>query len=254
MPYLTRHVQMAGYPFRDRPPNAIEFARFRLALSTFTDGSGQSTFRGTTQPGWRDAERAAAAAFGGVAQENKAVFDVEIPTRDHRLPYGMSMKMSRLNDDENRVLMELSNSSSKFWKRLQERGIDPEKEPAAAGAAIIQLVREWHEAARDRVDVDRSAYVVVTHDSRYRYWRLFWFSLPFKDPTRLRWVRSGRAIQGYDGQPRLWEWYGQSGGQLKYYPLVSDAIWDSGRFELEAPPGPDTFEAKVERYWPGRWG
>ena len=95
--------------------------------------------------------------------------------------------------------------------------------------------------------------MVIAHTARYASWRLFWYPLAFKDPAQLRWVSVGRAIQAYEGDHRLWEWYGQSGGQLKYYPLVADAIWDSGSFELEAPPGPDTFQAKAERYWPGRW-
>ncbi len=47
-----------------------------------------------TQPGWRDFERAVAAAFGGKAQESKYIFDVIIPQLDQAdLQVGISCKM-----------------------------------------------------------------------------------------------------------------------------------------------------------------
>jgi hypothetical protein len=32
------------------------------------------------------------------------------------------------------------------------------------------------------------------------------------------------------------EWYGESGGQFKYYPKISDGLWSSGEFDLEPLP------------------
>jgi hypothetical protein len=53
----------------------------------------------------------------------------------------------------------------------------------------------------------------------------------------------------------LFEWYGESGGQLKYYPFSKDAIWSSERFKLE--PLNKNIEygilAKVASYLPKQW-
>ena len=83
---------------------------------------------GMTLPGWRDFERAVALAFGGVAQESKAIFDVLIPSGEGpNITYGLSCKMRReLNKIERtgRVSIELSNSAKKFWDYLGVKGID----------------------------------------------------------------------------------------------------------------------------------
>jgi len=69
--------------FVDRPPTPEEFERFRLILSTYQDGSGMLAMSDdSTWPGWRDFERTVAAAFGGVAQEDKSIFDVLVPDSD----------------------------------------------------------------------------------------------------------------------------------------------------------------------------
>src|SRR5438477_11503552 len=105
---------LTGWPFRDRPPTDVEIERIRLALSTYRDGSGQLLVASGTYPGWRDFERATAAALGGSCPENKGVFDVEIPGPGH-LPYGLSLKTSRFETDATQVLMEMSNANAAFW-------------------------------------------------------------------------------------------------------------------------------------------
>jgi hypothetical protein len=60
------------------------------------------------------------------------------------------------------------------------------------------------------------------------------------DVNLLRWyfpsvARSGlespaRRLNGDDESGTLFEWYGESGGQLKYYPFARTAIWDQSHF------------------------
>ncbi|GAB4581367.1 MAG: hypothetical protein Fur0022_41140 [Anaerolineales bacterium] len=60
--------------------NSSQVEKIRLILSTYQDGTGQLTVQsGRTLPGWRDFERAVALSVKGIAQENKAIFDVLIP-------------------------------------------------------------------------------------------------------------------------------------------------------------------------------
>src|SRR5579859_6855404 len=74
-----RKIEFMSLIFIDREPTPREFEKFRLLLSTFQDGSGMLAIRGgKTLPGWRDFERAVAAAFEGENQENKFIFDVLI--------------------------------------------------------------------------------------------------------------------------------------------------------------------------------
>ena len=50
------------------------------------------------------------------------------------------------------------------------------------------------------------------------------------------------------------EWYGESGGQLKYYPLASEALWRSPVFELERiPSGRSSLLEKAALYFPELW-
>jgi hypothetical protein len=57
-----------------------------------------------------------------------------------------------------------------------------------------------------------------------------------------------------DRQGKIFEWYGESGGQLKYYPRVQDALWKSKPFRLEPlpPNNPHGILARVETYFPAQ--
>jgi hypothetical protein len=243
---------MSTFAFRDRPPTQVEFERLRLILSTFRDGSGMQAVGEQTYPGWRDAERAVAAALGGIAPEGKGVFDVLIFSPDSDLPYGLSVKTSTIRS-ELYVLSELHNSAKKANDLLAELGIDWNTAPAEAGDALVMQVIGWHEDDRARVDVDRSSYLHLVHDPNWTRWRLLWFPLSLLQPRNLTWQRSGARITGYtDDDYRLWEWYGQSGGQFKWYPRLADATWDSGYFELE-PANPSTLALKAQSLYPDMW-
>lgn len=247
---------MILFPFRDRPPIDSELERIRLILSTFRDGSGSQTVGGETMPGWRDAERAFAAALNGVAPEGKGIFDVIIPAETRSLPYGLSIKTSTIRN-ERHVLSELHNSLSKAHLLLDHLGINWQTQPAEAGDALVRQVIGWHEEEAHRIDVPRSSYVHLVHDPTWTNWRILWFPLSLLEPVGLTWAQSGRRIYGKtaDGHT-LWEWYGASGGQFKWYPRISDAVWDSGYFQLEPAARATLVDKAAAAYpdlWPERW-
>lgn len=262
--------------FAHRPPNETELAKFRLLLSTFQDGTGmQAVSDGTTLPGWRDFERATALTFGGIPSENKDIMDVRLndPTREGVF-FGISCKMRReLRRAKRigRVTIELSNAARAFWDRLGDDGITPENYRNHAhqvGSSIVNLVRGWHlrasvESGGD-IDLSRSCYLTLMWDASGEY-QLFQFRMHLPDPTRLRWYypevtrdgvsKLGNHIRGDDDSGTVLEWYGQSGGQLKYYPVVGDALWESHIFNLEPLPQntPHGLIAKAQTYYAHLW-
>lgn len=264
--------------FIDRNPSKDEFERFRLILSTYQDGSGQQSAKdGKTVPGWRDFERSVALAFGGTAMENKYIFDVLFPdSKRQGVFWGLSCKMRRtLNDTvrSGRVTIELSNSSGKFWERLRRLRINQgnyKKRPIEVAHELIGQVRDWHKevgvAIGGKIDLTKSFYLALSWNLRGDY-QLFKFPLNLPDPTRLTWDfptanrtrkgSSGKHLRGQDENGTVIEWYGESGGQLKYYPLVTDALWQSKVFRLEPlPKGWETLhgiEKKAKDYFPIQW-
>lgn len=205
---------------------------------------------GLTLPGWRDFERSVALAFAGEAQESKAVFDVLLPnSNDPTTKCGLSCKMrSELNriDRDGRVTLELSNSAGKFWEHLKSNDIDQrnyKRKPLDVGIGLIELVGQWHEAVSlargGSIDLAGSSFMVLSW-SRVGWYQLHQFALRLPNPRRLKWYfpttkkmgagASGRHLNGDDSSGTLFEWYGESGGQLKYYPLAKNANMDFGAF------------------------
>ncbi|MCX6377833.1 MAG: hypothetical protein NTU88_17680 [Armatimonadetes bacterium] len=208
---------------------------------------------GRTLPGWRDLERSVALALGGTASESKEVFDVVLSRRGEKVPrrYGISCKMraelSRI-DRDGRVTIEVSNSARKFWDHLGSLGIthaNYREVPTQVGIGLVDLVHRWHEtegAARN-LDLAGSCYLVLSWHKATGQYQLHQFPLQLFDAGHLNWSfprvnRSGSEVEGQrlcgdDDSGRLVEWYGESGGQLKYYPLQQHALWMSARFRLE---------------------
>jgi len=217
----------------DRAPTEREVERLRLILSTYQDGTGMlQVENGMTLPGWRDFERAVALAFNGEAQESKAIFDVLLPSEDRpHISYGLSCKMRRELNKINRtgrVSLELSNSAGQFWDYLRTKGIDQRNyrdRPLDVGVSLIEVVERWHHAVgieRDgHVDLNRSSYLVLSWNPA-RHYQLHQFPLTLPNPRNLHWYfpanrrgESGRRLAGNDETGTLFEWYGESGGQLK---------------------------------------
>ncbi len=247
--------------------------KLRLVLSVYQDGSGQlARPDGSTLPGWRNFERSVSLIFEGLAQESKAIFDVLVPTGGQSY-YGISCKMRRelkRNPAEQSVVpLELSNAARHFWTaiklhpELNERNY--KKHPDLVGKAIISLVNQWHENASDQmgvyIDLASSFYLVLLWNKQGVY-QLFQFPHQLPDPRNLNWrfplTKSGQMgnhLRGEDSRGKVFEWYGESGGQLKYYPRVQDAVWKSRPFRLEPlpPESPHGVLARVEAYFPEQW-
>jgi hypothetical protein len=263
--------------FVHRNPTANETEKFRLLLSTYQDGTGMlvdKKKRGFTLPGWRDFERSVALAFNGEAQESKAVFDVLLLDPDQpQARYGLSCKMgnqlARI-DRTGRAFMELSNSSKKFWDHLIANDISRsiyKQSAAKVGTALLALVEQWHREISievgGSVDLSRSSYLVLSYN-KSGWYQLHQFPLQFPASETISWsfpVRKRGDIEvtgnlrGDDDTGMIFEWYGDSGGQLKYYPPVESALWMSERFRLE-PLNPGIEQgvlAKAKLYFPSKW-
>lgn len=229
-------------------------------LSTFRDGSGQVVmYDGSSMPGFRDFERATAAVTYGYTREDKGIFDVWVPTGDN-LPYGVSCKMAALQPPRNESsFMELSNSAAKFHQALANAEIDWRENPSAAGPVVVDTVMSWHEAVGDEVDLRGSRYAVLDHDARWDVFSLKVFPLDLRiaDPrTEVEWVAEGRRLDGWiqvdRRRHRLWQWYADSGGQLKYYPPLVWGEWSSPSFRLEYV-NPASLRSKAIDYFGSAW-
>lgn len=270
-------------PFVDRSPTPREFQKLRLILSTFQDGTGQYMLtcrlkeqdeRGKNKtvkviknlPGWRDFERAVAFAFGGEAQESKAIFDVLLSEHNRKEKYGISCKM---REDFNstvktgRVNLELSNAAGKFWAELNSHGYNQGNymdSPAEVAKAVLRLYESWQEAVSIEkggdVDLSKSSYLALSWNRNHHYgiYQLHQFPLALPNPDDIRWASDGRRIVGVIESEMIFEWYGESGAQLKYYPPSKDAVWKSEPFELE-PLGDLRYGVlnKAEAYFPKLW-
>jgi hypothetical protein len=274
-------------------PNPNQVERLRLLLSTYQDGTGMLIIQKRSLPGWRDFERSVALAFGGRAAESKAIFDVVLPNGENPGTFvGLSCKMrselGRVARD-GRVTIEVSNSAGEFWDYLNTLDINQTNYrdyPAQVGAGLLHVVAQWHLAPSTErgglVELARSSYLVLQWNRTGTY-QLFQYAVSLPDPASLRWSfplpkrgdragrriigeaatgllpkrgdRDGRRIIGEAATGLLFEWYGESGGQLKYYPFAADAIWSSAPFRLE--PLPTTMEygilVKAAAYFPEKW-
>lgn len=248
--------------------------KIRLILSTYQDGTGMLAHKeGLTLPGWRDFERAVALAFSGEAQESKFIFDVLLPTSDEQIKHGISCKMRReldRIDRDGRVTIEISNSAGEFFYYLNSQGINQanyKEKPVEVGRYLLNFVEQWYQSVSlnqgGPVDLSCSFYLVLSWNKKGWY-QLHQFDLKMPDPDQINWYfpslenKSGalaRRLRGDDETGPLFEWYGESGGQLKYYPLAKNALWTSERFQLE-PLRKDAeygLLEKVAMYFPELW-
>ncbi len=235
-------------------------------------------------PGWRDFERAVAAAFDGKAQESKYVFDVIVPSKDNEDSYGISCKMrgelSKSVDKTNRegsflkgrVSIEMANAAKGFWNKIKARGIDEStfrENPTESGIALVDLVTSWHSAAgMEGINLSKSFYLVLEWDGFGKAYQLFQYPLQLPDPRSLTWhfpfvtgkdgeKKQALRLSGDDEFGTAFDWYSGSGGQLKYYPLTDDALWHSEKFQLEPLPKSEDLKygilVKARAYFPDKW-
>ena len=252
--------------FADRSPTNGELEKLRLILSTYQDGTGMLNIGGRNLPGWRDFERAVALAFGGEAQESKAIFDVLLTDPETGIKAGVSCKMRDTLRETRRTeqaTIEVSNSAGYFWARLKQHGLDEQNyhtAPGEVGGTVVHLIGEWHESVSTihggAVDMQRSCYLALQWDHRAGEYQLFQFPLQFPSSDSLYWEVSGKRLIGSSGAKKVFEWYGSSGGQLKYYPPISGATWHSDVFHLE--PLPESGSGyglirKTAELFPGLW-
>jgi len=233
-----------------------------------------------TLPGWRDFERAVALAFNGVALESKAIVDVVLPLGDGTF-YGLSCKSrAMLNESrkpDGRVNIEVSNASGGFWDYVSGKGVTQtnyrqENNATVMGEALVELVEKWHTevdiAHGGLINISKSSYLVLLYNNKGVY-QLFQFPLAFPKPSELSWSVPNKASRDPTQAPiprrclvatdinggRVIEWYFSSGGQLKYYPLTTSAVWRSNEFALESLPTGTKHGilSKVEEYFPHLW-
>ena len=255
-----------SYTFLGSIPTKGQIEKLRLILSTYQDGLGQLVFEPEKSlPGWRDFERAVAFVFDGIAQESKAIFDVLVPiSQDLKINYGISCKMRqtlRTVEKTGRVTVEVSNSAGKFWNGLRSQGIDDyNTNPALAGKILLDLVDTWHKEVSleqgGTVAVSQSFYFLLQWHKATRRYQLFQFPAQLPAPQTLSWEVRGRRLIGFDDVGVMIEWYGHSGGQLKYYPFADTAIWSSEIFKLEPLPESDLgygLKRRVIEYFPSLW-
>ena len=270
------------FPFATRAPTSAEVEAIRLMLSTFRDGSGtERDGDGTTRPNWRQIERVFAELFTGEpAPENKGIFDVTVPSLDDpKLLYGLSIKSKQLPKRQfdrlsvdSRTYMEVANSPAKMFDALHaNHGIGVQdfidgRDPDVIGNCVLKTINEWHEEGKKqyerlhharRIDLDHSVYICLSYrqwdDSAPRRFQIHSFSLQF--PENIRWRYKGKALRGYDPKHPgevIFDWYAQSGGQLKYYPRASDALFSSAPFVLEELQNIDLYE-RAHQYWEREW-
>lgn len=253
-------------PFVHRKPTQQEIEQFRLILSTYQDGSGMLVDTEKTLPGWRDFERAIAVIFKGKALESKWIYDVLLPNDSStEVQYGVSCKMRgtlRTVENKERVTIEVSNASGEFWDSIKDAGLTQENydtNPELTGMKLIQVVERWHDNVSiengGNIDNNDSFYLVLQWERKSGRYQLFQFPINLPDPAQLKWQVDGRRLIGKDEKGVLFEWYGLSGGQLKYYPLVENALWKSPIFQLEPLPlnVEHGLKQKAVAYFPNLW-
>ncbi len=223
------------------------------------------TEAGKTLPGWRDFERSVATVFGGQSLETKFIFDVLFPDPARPgISFGLSCKMRRELDRierSGRVLIEISNASGEFSDYLRQHGVDLahyREYASQVGPAVIRLIEQWHHKVSVQdggaIDTSHSFYLVLSW-SRAGWYQLHQFPLHLLSPDNLRWSSRRRSVVGKENDEIVFEWFPESGGQLKYYPPASSAVWTSKRFALEPLPADiqSGLLAKQPPFFPQRW-
>jgi hypothetical protein len=272
-----------GLVYATQDANDTELKLFRAVLSTYRDGSGaERESDGSTRANWRQIERCVANLVNSNTNEDKNIFDVTAV--DQCVPdtyYGYSVKSKQLSKTafaslsaEGRVYMEIANSPAKFWDDIKEQHGFTEStfrenlEPQKIGETLIQSVIKWHREGKEAfenanpgmsLDLNSSNYFCLSYskqtDPNLKEYQVHIFPLDY--PENVRWkYHSKKCLRGFDpNEPdkAILDWYGMSGGQLKYYPKARHSRYASPIFKLLSPPQISIIE-KARSYFPKQFG
>lgn len=169
--------------------------------------------------------------------------------------------------------MEIANSPAKLWEvlktdyNIKEQDFENKLHAHQIGTSVLQSIKSWHlegKSIHERLfpgrtlDLDKSFYLCISYSTPKvngeREYQLHSFSLDFT--TIVDWkYSSDKCLRGFDpiapSEP-LFDWYGLSGGQLKYYPRAIQSLHKSEVFTLLKPQGLSISE-KAQAYWETEW-
>jgi hypothetical protein len=166
--------------------------------------------------------------------------------------------------------MEIANSPAKFWAAIKsgygfnEDDFRNQLHPKEIGETVIQTVVQWHAEGKEsyesrhkgiEIDLKHSRYLCVSYSDDLpdkRRYQVHAFYLDYM-PNMIWKYTSSACLTGYDPRypdARLIDWYGLSGGQLKYYPLATEAIYQSTVFTLLKPQRQLSILDKAKTYFP----
>lgn len=261
--------------FLTREPTASELTLLKKFLASYRDGSGNLREPdGSTRAEFRQIERCFAELLHGKSTENKSFYDFVVQSNEGG---GIAVRGASIKSKEHenlnsylaqkmtmRSYLELSNSAAKDWAECRERGLSEEIFRNGTRAD------EFGQAVLDRQKVERqtsqSSYLnsipggnksFVESDCVYisllyspmvngeRSYLVSSFHAVLPAPES--WSFKGKRLVGTDADGGvLYEWYGLSGGQLKYYPKIANRLHGTGLFTLaDYKPAIQTLRAKV---------
>lgn len=263
--------------FLTRDPKPSELTLLQKYMASYRDGSGNlRESDGSTRAEFRQIERCFAELLHGTTTENKAFYDFVVQSNEGGgiAVRGASIKSKEHENLNNyatqkgamRSYLELSNSAAKDWAMCQERGLSEQifrdgQKPEEFGQAILDRQRIERQtsqttylnsipgANKSFVEAD-SVYISVLYSPMVNGERSYLVSsFHAVLPAAESWSFKGRRLVGKDGDGAvLYEWYGLSGGQLKYYPKIANRLHGTELFTLaDYKPAIETLRAKVAR-------
>lgn len=263
--------------FLTRSPTPAELTLLKKYLASYRDGSGNLREPdGSSRAEFRQIERCFAELLHGTTTENKAFYDFVIQSNEDG---GIAVRGASIKSKEHEHLnsfggngtvlrshLELSNSSAKDWAMCQERGLNEQlfregQQADAFGQAILDrqaIERQTSQvtylnsiAGANKFFVESDCvYISLLYSPMIRGERSYLVSsFHAVLPAPATWSFKGRRLVGKDAEDAvLYEWYGLSGGQLKYYPKITDRLHGTELFTLaDFKPAIETLRAKVDR-------
>lgn len=263
--------------FLTRPPTDAELTLLKKFLASYRDGSGNlRESDGSSRAEFRQIERCFAELLHGTTTENKAFYDFVVQSNENG---GVAVRGASIKSKEHehlhsystqtatmRSYLELSNSAAKDWTMCRERGLSEQifRDGGSAnefGRAILDRQRIERETSqltylnslpgsnKSFVETD-CVYISVLYSPMVRGERSYLVSsFHAVLPEPAVWSFKGRRLVGKDASDLvIYEWYGLSGGQFKYYPKLSDRLHGTGLFTFaDYRPANETLRQKVAR-------